>query len=536
MRQKSDYIVIGGGSAGAVLAARLVADFSANVLVLEAGPARGPWLLDLPAGYMKFLNSDRFLDLTPSVPQHQLGGRQLVVPQARILGGGSSVNAMVYMRGQRQDYDDWNNQLGAANWSYDDLLPHFKAMEGNETLGDPYHGRDGALKVSHLGYHCSVSHAFVDSCKALGVTANDDFNGASQAGVGFMQHTIDARRRKRSSAAHAFLEPLRSSKRLTIETGASAQRLLFENGRAVGVEYTQHGALKQAYASSEIVCSAGAFATPTLLMRSGIGPADHLTACGIEVRRDLPGVGQNLQDHCEVPVVATSKPGLGYFKQDTGWRMLANGLQYLLTRTGRVTTTGVEACAFLSSTGGARPDLQVYCVPTVYLDRTVTGATPTYGVTLTTCLIRPASRGTLRLNPKAPMAAPLIDPAFLCQDDDLALACRGVELARAVLRTGPLSDLVTEEIFPTARQDSPQAIQDHCRATVKTNYHPVGTCKMGPETDPMAVLTPDLSVRGIEGLRVVDTSVMPAIPSGNTNAPVMAIAHKAAEIIAGGAG
>lgn len=532
---KFDFIIIGGGSAGCVVAARLVKDFSANVLVLEAGPAKGPWLLDLPAGYMKFLNSDRYLTLDASVPQTQLGGRSVIIPQAKILGGGSAVNAMVYMRGQKQDYDDWNKALGNAgktSWSYDDLLPHFIAMEDNEDLGTPFHGKGGPLKVSHLGHHCSVSKAFVESCNDIGIAFNKDFNGADQAGVGFMQHTIDARKRKRSSASRSFLDPLKDNPRLTILTGAKAQRLLIEKGRVIGLEYINHGEVKSAYASNEVICSAGAFMSPALLMRSGIGPGDHLKECGIAVHADLKGIGENLHDHCEVPVVAKIKQGLGYFKQDKGWRMLANGLQYLLTKTGKVTTTGVEACAFVAGINNKRPNLQIYCVPTVYLDRTVTGAKPTYGVTITPCLIRPKSRGTIKLNKDNPFGSPLIDPAFLSHAEDLRLACEGVKIAREILYTGPLSKLIVEEVFPTANQTSNKQINVHCKASVKTNYHPVGTCKMGKSNDPKSVVDSNLSVFGIKGLRIVDASIIPSIPSGNTNAPVMAIAHRAAEIIA----
>lgn len=527
-----DFIIVGGGSSGAIVAARLVKDFSANVLLLEAGLAKGPWLLDLPAGYMKFLESDRFLTLDPSVPQVQLGGRRVITPQAKILGGGSAVNAMVYIRGQKQDYDDWNIELGNADWSYNDMLPHFTAMEDNENLGAPYHGKNGPLKVSHLGYHCSVSKAFIESCKELGIPPNNDFNGATQAGVGFMQHTIDAKKRKRSSVVQAFLEPLKNNPRLTIITGAKAQRFLFKKGKVIGVEYIHRGKMKSVFAANEVICAAGAFMSPTLLMRSGLGPADHLKECGIDVRADILGVGENLHDHCEVPVVAKTKPGLGYFKQDKGWRMLANGLQYILTKTGKVTTTGVEACAFVSSTGNSRPDLQIYCVPTVYLDRTVTGASPTYGVTITPCLIRPKSRGTLRLNTNSPFASPLIDPAFLRHEDDLELACKGVNIARSILNCGPLYEMKVAEIFPKSDQTQAHQIREHCKSTVKTNYHPVGTCKMGNAEDANSVVDRYLSVRGIEGLRIVDASIIPSIPSGNTNAPVMAIAHKAAEIIA----
>lgn len=524
---EADYIIVGGGSSGSVLAARLVAEFDAKVLLLEAGPARAPWMLDLPAGYMKFLASDRYLRFHESIPQHQLGGRSVIVPQGRILGGGSAVNAMVYMRGQAEDYDAWADAVGSSDWNYEGLLPHFRAIEGNADFGPPWHGTDGPLKVSHLGHHCEVSHAFVDACTACEIPRNTDFNGASQHGVGFMQHTIDARCWKRSSAARAFLAPLANDKRLEIVTGARVQRLIVAKGRACGVVYSKSRQEIKVSAGIEVILCAGALATPAVLMRSGIGPAAHLRDCGIEPILDQPAIGTNLQDHCEAPVVATLKRGHGYFGQDRGLSMLRHGLRYLLTKTGPVTTTGVEACAFVTSNSGIRPDLQIYCVPTVYLDRTVTGATPTWGVTLNACLLRPASRGTVRLNPQNCDGPLLFDPAYLRDEDDMERMIAGLRIARRILSSAPLSDLVIREIFPESGQNTREMLCDHIRATVKTNYHPVGTVAMGTAVDAR------LRLIGIEGLRVADAAVMPTIPSGNTNAPVIALAHKAAEVIAG---
>jgi choline dehydrogenase len=521
-----DVVVVGGGSSGSVLAARLVCDFDARVLLLEAGPSRGHWLLDFPAGYMKFLASDRFLEFHESTPQPALGGRSLVVPQARILGGGSMVNAMVYMRGQPEDYESWAEAAGSEDWSFEALLPHFKAVEGNADLGEPWHGTEGPLKVSHLGHHDKVSHAFLKACEARGIPLADDFNGVTQAGAGFMQHTIDGLERRRSSVANAFLKPLQRHSNLRILSNAEAQRILVEGGRVVGVEYEQNGRTETVRAAAEVVLCAGALATPLLLMRSGIGPGGHLFECGIDTVLDNPSVGANLQDHCEAPVVATLRPGLGYFGQDRGLAMLRHGVRYLTTRRGPVTSTGVEACAFVPSDGGDRPDLQIYCVPTVYLDRTVTGAEPTWGVTLNSCLLRPNSRGTIRLDPSAPALRSVFDPGYLSDTCDLETVLRGLEICRSILRQAPLSEMVVDEVLPKASQGDADALRNHIRATVKTNYHPVGTAALG------AVVDARLRVHGLDGLRIADASVMPTIPSGNTNAPVIAVAHKAAELMA----
>ena len=527
-----DFIIVGGGSSGCVAASRLVQEHGARVLLIEAGPTKGHPLLAMPAGYMKFLSRDTYLTMHRTAPQPQLDGRAPVIPQAKLLGGGSAVNAMVYMRGRPADYDGWSAIVGAnAGWSYADLLPYFKAQETNDTFGDAYHGTAGPLQVSHLGFHCEASRAYVKAVQALGYPFNPDFNGASQRGVGFMQHTIDRRRYRRCSAVDAFIRPLGKDPRLTVVTGATVTRLLFEGTRAAGVEYVKRGRTETAHTAGEVLMAAGTYETPKVLMLSGIGPADQLDRHGIETRVDLPGVGANLQDHHEVPVVATTYGACGHFGQDRGWPMLRNGLAYLLFRSGRVTTTGIEACAFIDPDGRSDETIQLYCVPTVYLDRDVTGLAATHGVTLNACLLRPKARGTVRLRSADPLAPPLIDCRFFGDPDDLHLSISGLRFARDVLATRPLSDMVDREIFPGPEVASDADLAAHCRRTVKTNYHPVGTCRMGRDDDPLAVLDQHLRVRGVEGLRVIDCSLMPTIVSGNTNAPALAIAARAVDVI-----
>jgi choline dehydrogenase len=529
--KRHDYIIIGGGSSGCVAASRLVSEHGARVLLMEAGPRRTSPILALPAGYMKFLARDTYLTMHRMIPQPQLAGRAPIVPQAKVLGGGSAINAMVYIRGQAADYDHWDDLLGGAGWSYRDLLPHFVKQEDNDHLAGPYHGVGGPLKVSHLGQHCRTSRAFVQALQERGIAYNPDFNGHRQAGAGFMQHTIDPAARRRCSAVDAFLRPVLSDSRLTVETGTTAMRIRIEHGQAVGVDFTSPGGAGTAYADTEVILAAGTYASPTILMLSGLGPAQELARLGVRVEADLPGVGRNLQDHHEVPVVAGTTGAFGYFGQDRGLAMLTHGLQYVMFRSGAVTTTGVEACAFIDPDGGERPTLQLYCVPTIYLDRDVSGVEPTHGVTLNPCLLRPKARGSVRPASADPLAPPQVDAQFFGHPDDLRLTIAGLRYAREVLATSPLKDLVDRELFPGADTVSDEDLAAHCRRTVKTNYHPVGTCRMGRDGDPDAVVTADLKVRGVEGLRVIDASIMPTIPSGNTNAPVLAIADKAVEII-----
>ncbi|MCO4318868.1 GMC family oxidoreductase N-terminal domain-containing protein [Phyllobacterium sp. 21LDTY02-6] len=532
-----DYIIVGGGSSACVVAARLVAEGRARVLLLERGPAKPNPIMNFPAGYMKFLARDTYLAMHKTMPQPQLDGRGPIVPQGKVLGGGSTVNAMVYMRGQAADFDLWNELVTAPGsndgaWSYRDLLRYFKAQEDNDHLAGEYHGVGGPLKISHLGHTSPMTRTYLKTLQGMGIPYNPDFNGAEQFGVGFMQHTIDWQTRRRSNAVDAFLAPVMKNPLLTIETGATVTAVKLEGDRAVGVEYVRNGAPRSALAGAEVILAAGAYQTPKLMMISGIGPESELSKHGIKVKVALPGVGKNLQDHYECPVVATTKGAFGYYKQDRGWPMVKAGLQYLMFRSGPVSTTGVESCAFYDPDGNnERPTIQMFCVPTVYLDRDVMGTEPGDGVTINSLLLRPKARGSVTLASSDPFADPVIDTRIFGHPDDLRITMAGFRFARTVLAASPMRDLIDKEIFPGADVVSDEAIAAHCKRTVKTGYHPVGTCKMGQDGDPEAVLDASLKVRGTRGLRVIDASLMPTIVSGNTNAAVLAAAGKAADLI-----
>jgi choline dehydrogenase-like flavoprotein len=530
-----DFVIAGGGSAASVAAMRLVRTFGFSVLILERGPRDTTRLMHMPAGYMKYLAREDFLEMHKSVPQKQLGGRAPIVPVGRALGGGSAVNAMVYMRGQKADYDGWAAELGAGTeWSYADMLPHFTGIERNSRFNDDYHGIEGSLRISEPGRIDPATEDYLLAVQGLGHPYNPDFNGARQNGVGIMQHTYGdwGGHKARSDAKTAFLDPLAADPKLSIVTRAQVDRILIENGRAVGLAYRERGVQRTVRAKREVLVAAGTYNSAKLMLLSGLGPADHLKTFNLEVVADLPGVGRNLQDHHEVPLIMAAKGRYGYFGEERGLRGLRNGLQYLLFNSGPVTTTGVEACLFYDPDGGERPTIQLYCVPIVYLDRDLTSAEPTFGMTLTSCLLRPKARGTVRLRSANPDDKPVVDCNFFGHPDDLRLSIASLRHAREIVAAEPLKSRLRAELLPGPDITGDDALATFCGQTVKTNYHPSGTLHMGPDGDPLAVVDARLRVRGIEALRVIDCSIIPAIPSGNTNAPAMAIGSKAASLIA----
>jgi choline dehydrogenase len=531
-----DYIVVGGGSSGCVAAARLVTDGGARVLLLEAGHSHRHPLLDMPPGIFKMINGSKFMRYHKTVPQEHLGNRVHDIPQGNVLGGGSSVNAQVYMRGRPSDYDAWHELLRSDNdypgWRWTDVLPHFRGMEGNNRLLNDLHGSEGPLLVSDPGHINDVSRWFVQSLQAMGVPYNHDFNGPTQAGVGFYQFMN--RRGKRSSAAYAFIAPLEGNRNLTVELNAQVNRVLIENNVAKGVSYRDaRGADRMAYAGREVILAAGSLVTPQLLMLSGIGPAGQLKSFGLPCHADLPGVGENLIDHPEVPIIALANGPFGYHRQGIGWRMLLNGLQFKLFGTGTITSSGVEAGAFVNpSHPQEEPTIQAFCVPIVYLDRdTLSFVEDTYGFTVTTVVVKPKSRGTVRLASANPADMPLVSPNLLRDPDDMQEMIDGQKFFLRAIHTPPLASRFKRIAVPDAAESSDEGLRAHCRRFVKTNYHPSGTCRMGPPGDRMAVLDSRLRVIGIEGLRVCDLSAMPNINAGNTNAPAMMLGSRCAEFL-----
>lgn len=537
-REEFDHIVVGGGSAGCVAAARLVADGGHRVLLLEGGHSNRHPLLDMPPGIFKMINGSKFMHYHTTVPQPHLNGRAHDIPQGNVLGGGSSVNAQVYMRGRPSDYDAWDAALrgnnDGADWSWPAVLKHFRGMEDNNRLLNDFHGVGGRMQVSDPGHIDQLSRWFVQAVQGLGEPFNPDFNGPSQRGVGFYQFMN--RNGRRSSAAYAFLSPLDGDPRLTLRLRSRAERLIIKNGRAVGVVWRdKSGAQRESYTRGEIIVTAGALITPKLLMLSGIGPADHLREHGIEVTADLPGVGQNLIDHPEVPIIATANGPYGYFKQGNGWRMLMNGLQFKLFKSGRILSAGVEAGAFVNpSDPTAEPTIQAFCVPIVYLDRdTLTLVENTHGLTVTTVVVKPKSRGEVRLRSANPADKPLVSPNLLKHPEDMAAMIAGQRFFIRAFQTEPLVSRVKRLAIPDPAKLDDATLTEHCKRFVKTNYHPASTARMGADGDPLAVLDSRMRVRGVEGLRVADMSAVPDINAGNTNAPAMMLGDRCADFIMG---
>lgn len=537
IKKHYDFIVIGAGAAGCLTAGRLVRDHGARVLLVEAGARDRNPLIHMPAGFVKLLTNRDYMTFHRSAGHPHLNGRQPSIPQGKVLGGGSSVNAMVYIRGQARDYDDWVAITGDESWHYERLLPHFVRLEGNETFNNAAHGVSGPLKVSDGANLSDVSRAFVLAAQQTGLPFNADFNSGTQMGAGFYQTTTF--RGRRCSGVDAFLAPVMNDSRLEIRTDTTVTRILIDGNTVTGIE-VQNGSQREQIKGGQVILTAGALVTPKLLMLSGIGPQTELARLNVPIKVDLPGVGENLQDHHEVPVVAFCNGRYGYFNQDRGWNQIRNGLQYLAFHNGPVASNAVEAGAFFNpddATGA--PSIQMFCLPTVYLDPDVTSTRATYGFTLNSCVMRPKSRGRVSLQTADPNATPIVYPNYLQHPDDLRLSIAGLRRAERIMRAGPLAEIVERIVLPdesvlgAATAASNEALAEHCRRTVKTVYHPAGTARMGADHDPMAVLHNDLTVRGIQGLRVFDTSSWPTIISGNTVATTYAVADRGVSLMMG---
>lgn len=533
-----DYIIVGAGSAGCVLANRLSADPALSVLLLEAGGPDKKMEIHIPAAYTK-LNRTAVDWAFWTEPQPNVDGRIMYQPRGKTLGGSSSTNAMAYVRGNREDYNDWAN-LGNNGWSYEEVLPYFIRSEHNEQqaqLNAGYHGSDGPLNVTFATrYQTPLANAFVNACTEVGIPENHDYNGAEQAGAGFFQFTIKGA--KRHSAASAFLKPVLNRPNLKVITHAHTRHLIFSGNRVTGVEFiTGAGAIQTATASREVILSAGAFASPQLLMLSGIGPADELRRLGIAVRREIPGVGQNLQDHVFVGVSSLCNQPLTSNHHLTPINQVKTLLQYALFGKGPLTISPLEANAFIKTDRATnRPDIQLHFAPVHIGDDykadfyDLTTFPTTDGYTILPTLLKPQSRGTVTLRSTNPLDAPVIDPHYLEAEADRLTLLAGMKKAIEIMESSAFAPYCERLQTPPDRS-SDAGIMAHVRRQLETVYHPVGTCKMG--SDDMAVVDSELRVRGVEGLRVVDASVMPTIVSGNTNAPVIMIAEKAADLILG---
>jgi choline dehydrogenase len=522
MEKGYDFIVIGGGSAGSVIAARLSEDPAVSVLLLEAGGRDWHPFYHLPAGFAKMTKGIGSWGWN-SAPQRHMKDRVFRYTQAKVIGGGSAINAQIYTRGNALDYDDWR-QMGCEGWSYEDVLPYFRKAEDNDSFDNRYHGKGGPLGVSKPSAPLPICEAYFKAAGELGIPFNGDMTGEKQDGVGYYQLT--QRNVRRSSASIAYLNPARKRPNLTIRTDAQVLKLVIENGRAVGVELAGEGVVR---AEREVLLSSGAIGSPRLLMLSGIGPADHLASVGVPVVFDQPGVGSNLQDHLDLFVIAECTGPHTYDRYAKPHLSVLAGLQYLLTKSGPVASSLFETGGFWYADPEARsPDIQFHLGLGSGIEAGV-AAMPNGGVTLNSAYLRPRSRGTVRLGSVNPLAAPLIDPNYWEDPYDREMSIRGLKIARDIMRQDALKPYVLAERLPGPDVQSDQDYFDYACRHSKTDHHPAGTCRMG--SDPSAVVDPRLRFNGIEGLRIIDASIMPTLVSSNTNAPTIMIAEKAADMI-----
>jgi choline dehydrogenase len=525
-RESFDYIVVGAGSAGAAVAGRLTEDPSVSVLLLEAGPAdadKRALEISMPAAFPNLFKT-RWDWNYETTPQPGLGGQSAYWPRMKALGGCSSMNAMMYVRGAKADFDGWQRDFGAVGWSYDDVLPYFLRSEANTRGAGDYHAADGPLHVEDRKYTHTTTTAWLESARSAGLAANDDFNGDTQLGAGGYQ--VTCHKGRRWSTAEAFLgADVRARDNLTIRTGAHATEVIFDGNRAIGIAFLAEGGLQRAWADAEVVLSGGAINTPQLLMLSGIGPADHLTEMGIRLRVELPGVGANLHDHPVVPMLwHTTGKDLGV-DHVTPYQLL----KWQATGRGPLSSNVGETGGFVATRGGLEgPDIQYIAAPTGFYDNGLREPTEpmfTTGVVL----VDVASRGRLRLRGADPRWKPELDPAYYADPTDLDAVRAGCRQAADIAAQGPLAGMLTGPFNRAGDDDA--VIEDYIAQWTQTLYHPVGTCAMGSHED--AVVDPELRVLGVEGLRVADASVMPKITRGNTNAPSIMIGEKAADLLRG---
>jgi choline dehydrogenase-like flavoprotein len=522
-----DYVIVGAGSAGCVLANRLSADGKNSVLLLEAGPKDTHIWIHVPLGYGRLFKEKTVNWMYQTEPEPGLDGRTVFQPRGKVLGGSSSINGLLYVRGQHEDYDRWR-QHGNSGWGYDDVLPYFKKAENQQRGADDFHAVGGPLPVSDLTHADPLSAAFIAAAAETGIPKNPDFNGATQEGAGFFQTTT--RYGRRASTAVSYLRPAKKRKNLHIETSALARRVVFDGRRAVAVEYEKAGSQRTARARKEVLVSSGAYNSPQLLQLSGVGPGDFLRKHGIDVVLDAPGVGNDLQDHMQVRVVMRcTKPITLNDVVNSPARKVLAGLRYAALRTGPLSiAAGTSGAFFKTNPRLATPDIQIHFLP-FSTDKMGEKLHPFSGFTASVCQLRPESRGTLRIRSADPLAPPEIRINYLSTETDRTANVEGLKILRKILHAPALSPFVVEEVDPGSKVSTDEELLNYCRARGRPTYHPNLTCRMG--SDPLAVVDQRLRVRGIDGLRVVDASIMPDLVSGNTNAAIIMIAEKASDMI-----
>lgn len=528
--QRYDYVIVGGGSSGCVLANRLTEDSNVRVLVLEAGGKDSHPYIHMPVGFSKLTAGPRTWGFN-TVPQVHANNREIPYAQGKVLGGGSSINAEVFTRGHPADYDRWAEEEGAEGWSFAQIQKYFLRAEGNTILAGDWHGTEGPHGVSNLQDPQRMTRAFIRACQEMGIPYNPDFNGPVQKGVGAYQ--VNVVNGRRCSAAVGYLRPAMKRPNLTIQTGALVRRIVFKGMRAVGVEYALGGQIQIARAESEVLVVAGAIGSPKLMMLSGVGPAEHLRQHGIEVVHDLPGVGENLHDHFGIDIVAELNGHFSLDKYNKPHWMLWAGLQYLLFRSGPVTSNVVEGGVFWDrNLDNPVADLQFHFLAGAGAEEGVPSVPAgSSGITLNSYTLRPKARGTVRLRSANPADSPLVDPNYLGHPDDLKTSVEGVKLSVEMFRQASLQKYIRQIRFPDDSVRTQAEYENYARQYGRTSYHPTCTCKMG--VDDMAVVDPQLRVHGMEGLRICDSSVMPSLVGSNTNAPTIMIGEKASDMIRG---